>query len=164
MNDDSARIVIAVTELTPIQELWREALQRLHESPANVHALFIADDQWHRAASLPFTREVSRIGGINANFTQRRASQLHEDAISRTRRRMQNLASEANQTIVFEVLLESNQHRIRELTTGPQSVLIAPSFITRLPLFADLQNLDCSVVLIEAKEETVDSQRATYLS
>jgi len=154
MTDVKARIVIAVTELTPVQELWRAALQRLHESWADLHALFFADDQWHRAASLPFTREISRISGINEDFTQQRASQVHEEAINRTRRRMQDLASEANLAIVFEVLPESNQQRIRELVSGPQNTLIAPSFITRRPLFAELQKLDCRIVLVEAKEES----------
>jgi len=160
-TDDKARIVIAVTELTPVRQLWREALQRLRESQAELFALFVADDRWRRAASLPFTREISRLSGMDADFTLRRASQVHEEAINRTRYRMQKLASEANLALMFEVLPESDQQRIRELVAGSQNILIAPSFITGRPLFAELQKLDCRIVLIEAEEEPDESKGVT---
>lgn len=160
-TDDKARIVIAITELAPVRPLWREALQRLRESRAELFALFVADDRWHRAASLSFTREISRVSGTDADFTLRRASQVHEEAINRTRFRMQELASEADLALMFEVLPESDQQRIREFVAGSQHILIAPSFITRWPLFAELQKLDCRIVLIEAKEEADESQGVT---
>ena len=144
-----------------MHQLWREALQRLRESRAELLALFVADDRWQRAASLPFTREISRISGTDADFTLRRASQVHEEAINRTRYRMQELASEADLALMFEVLRESDQQRIRELVAGSQNILIAPSFITGRPLFAELQNLGCRIVLIEAKEEADRSQLVT---
>lgn len=159
--NDKARIVIAVTELTPVQQLWREALQRLGDSRAEILALFFADDRWHRAASLPFTREISRVSGMDTDFTLRRASLVHEDAINSARFRMHDLASKADLTLVFEVLPESDQHRIRELVAGSQNTLIAPSFITRRPLFAELQKLDCRIILIETKEEADESHRIT---
>ena len=160
-TDDKARIVIAVTELTPVRQLWREALQRLRESRAELFALFVADDRWHRAASLPFTREISRVSGMDVDFTLRRASQVHEEAINRTRYQMQELASEANLVLKFEVLPESDQQRIRELVAGPQNILIAPSFISRRPLFAELQKLGCRIVLIEAREDADENQGIT---
>lgn len=156
-----ARIVIAVTELSPVRQLWREALQRLSESHAEVLALFVTDDRWHRAASLPFTREISRVSGMDMDFTLRRASQVHEEAINRTRYRMQELASEADLALAFKVLPESHQRQIRELVAGSQNILIAPSFITRRPLFAELQKLDCRIVLIEAKEEVDENHGVT---
>jgi hypothetical protein len=159
--DDKVRIVIAVTELTPVRQLWREALQRLRESRAELLALFVADDRWHRAASLPFTREISRASGMDADFTLRRARQVHEEAINRTQDRMQELASEADLALIFKVLGESDQQRIRELVAGSQNILIAPSFMTRRPLFAELQKLDCRIVLIETEEEANENEAVT---
>ena len=157
--NDKSRIVIAVTERTPVQRLWQEVLQRLRDSPAEIHALFVADDRWHRAASLPFTREISRISGMVTDFTLRRASQVHEDAIDRTRFQIQDLALKEDLALVFEVLRETDQQRIRQLVGGPQNTLIAPSFLTRRPLFAELQKLDCRIILIEAIEEADGNQR-----
>jgi hypothetical protein len=155
MTDDNAgtaRIVIAVTELAPLQKLWREALHHLGETRAELLTLFVADDQWHRAASLPFTREISRAGGVDVDFTLQRARQVHEESINRVKRRMQELAAEADLPLAFKVLPESDQQRIMEFIGGPQNVLIAPSFITRRPLFRELQKLDCRIVLIEVRE------------
>lgn len=155
-TDDTARIVLAVTELTPVQGLWQEAIQRLRETRAELLALYVANDQWHRAATLPFTREISRASGAIAEFTMQRAMQLHTEATSRAQRQIQALASEANTPLIFEVLFESDQARIRELVAGSQNILIAPSFITRRPLYAELQKLDCRIVLIEAEEQRDD--------
>ena len=158
---DIERIVIAVTELTPVQQLWREALQRFPDSQAEIIALFLADDRWHRAASLPFTREISRVSGTDSDFTLQRAIQVHEDAIKRAQFRMQNLASKADLALVFEVLSESDQHRFRELVAGAQNTLIAPSFISKRPLFQELQKLGCTIILIETKEGADENQRTT---
>jgi hypothetical protein len=160
-TDDTARIVIAVTEFTLVHQLWREALQRLRKSRAELFALFVTDDRWHRAASLPFTREISKVSGMDADFTLRRASQVHEEAIDRTQCRMEELASEADLALIFEVLRESDQKRIHELVAGSQNILIAPSFMTRQPLFAELQKLDCRIVLIEAEEESDENKGVT---
>jgi len=68
------RVIIAVTELAPVQQMWGEALQFLDESRAEIHAVFVEDERWYRAASLPFTREISRVSGVTADFTMQRAS------------------------------------------------------------------------------------------
>jgi hypothetical protein len=154
MTDENTRIVIALTERTPLRELWQKALQHRRETRTELLALFVADDQWHRAASLPFTCEISRVSGVNVNFTRERAKQVHEDAISRARRQMEELACEANLPFAFEVLLESDQKRIREFVSGSQNILIAPTFLTKRPLFAALEELGCQIVLIEAVENT----------
>jgi hypothetical protein len=60
------RVVIAVTETSPVARLWDAALRLLRESPADLVALYVEDDRWHRVASLPFTREILRSGGIPA--------------------------------------------------------------------------------------------------
>jgi hypothetical protein len=157
-KSESMRITIAVSESSPVQQLWRAALRFLSDSPAELTALFVADDRWHRAASLPFTCEISRIGGAVADFTVHRAEQVSTEAVTRAQRRMEDLASEAGLALAFEVLSESDQERIRELVAGARNVLIAPSFMTSRPIFAQLKELDCRIVLIETPDK--DRERA----
>lgn len=152
-NNGKARILIAVTELTPVQQLWDEALQYVQRSPAELLALFLVEDHWHRAASLPFTREISRMSGMDTDFTLQRARQIHDEAINRARDRMQALASQADLVLDFEVLPESEQERIGELVAGSRSILIVPSFLTTHPFFTFVQQADCRIVLIEAEEQ-----------
>jgi len=157
-TDDRLRVVIAVTEASPLSALWRAAMDLLSESPAELLALFVDDERWHRAASLPFTREISRIGGTAADFTVQRAEQVNKEAATRTQRRIEQLASKADLALAFEVLPESDQERIQELVGPGQNVLIAPSFITRRAIYAHLTRLDCRILLIEAAEEKHEGQ------
>ena len=156
-TDDRLRVVIAVTESSPLSELWRAAMKFMSESPAELVALFFDDDRWRRAASLPFTREISRIGGPVADFTVQRAEQINKEAITRMQHRVEQLASKADLTLEFDVLLESNQKRIKELVGTGQNVLIAPSFIKTRPIYAHLTRLDCRILLIEATEKSRQS-------
>ena len=152
-SDDRLRVIIAVTESSPLSALWRAAMNLMSESPAELVALFVDDDRWRRAASLPFTCEISRVTGAVADFTAQRAEQVNQEAITRAQRRIEKLASKANLALAFEVLLESDQKRIEELFGTGQNVLIAPSFITTRPIYAHLTRLDCRILLIEATEE-----------
>lgn len=145
---ETTRIVIAITELAPLQPLWREALQYLRESRAELLALFLADDQWHRAASLPFTREISRLSGVDVDFTSQRAKEVHKEAVKRAQRQLQQLAAEANRELAFEVLPESDQNKVRELATERRTVLIVPSELANRPIFEELEKSGCRVVLI----------------
>jgi hypothetical protein len=57
-------------------------------------------------------------------------------------------------TPVFRRSLGAGAHRagskkLRKLVSGAGDILIAPSFIIRLPLYAELEKLDCSIKLIE---------------
>ncbi len=142
------RIVIAITELAPVQPMWREALQQLDDSPAELLALFLAEDHWHRAASLSFTREISRLGGMDADFTPQRATDVHKNAISRKQRQLQALADEADCELEFEVLSESEQEKVAALVTETRTLVIAPALLADRPLFEKLKQLDCHVVLI----------------
>lgn len=148
-QSQTSRVIIAITELAPVQPLWREALQHLQESHAELLALFLADDQWHRAASLPFTREVSRLSGTGVDFTVKRASEVHKDAVERAQRQLQKLAADENRKLAFEVLAESDQNKVREIATETRTILIVPSELGDRPLFAELQKLGCRVVLIK---------------
>lgn len=152
-SDDRIRVVIAVTESSPLPALWRAAMDLMSESPAELVACFVDDDRWRRAASLPFTREVSRVSGAMADFTVQRAEELNREAITRMRQRIEKLASQAELALAFEVLPESDQQRIEELVGTSRNVLIAPSFIRTRPIYTRLNRLDCRIVLIEGTEE-----------
>ncbi len=143
------RVVIAITELAPVQLMWGEALQFLEESRAELHALFVEDERWHRAASLSFSREISRVSGMGVDFTLQRAIEVHEEAIDRAQRQLQQLAAESEHELAFEVLPESDQERIRDLVAGAQCVVIAPAALADQPVFKELQELGCRVLLIE---------------
>ena len=112
-SEDSLCVLIAVTETCSLTELWRTVTQTVDGSRAEVVALFLHDERWHRAASLPFTREISRVGGTAADFTAQRAEQILADTVSRLQRQMQQLAAEANLPVAFEVLPESDQARLK---------------------------------------------------
>lgn len=152
-TDDRIRVVIAVTESSPLSALWLAAMDLMRESPAELVALFVDDDRWRRAASLSFTREISRVSGAVADFTVQRAEQINREAITRTQHRIEKLASKADLALAFEVLPESDQQRIKELVGTGQNVLIAPSFITARPFYTHLTRLDCRILLVEATEE-----------
>lgn len=142
-------VVIAITELAPVQRIWRAALQFIEESRAELHALFVEDERWHRAASLPFTREISRVSGADADFTVQRAIEVHKEAIDRAQRQLQQLAAESERELAFEVLAESDQKRIRDLVANGDCIVIAPEVLAEQPVFRELQELGCRIVLIE---------------
>ncbi len=146
-SDERARILIAVTEASPVAELWQAALNRRHRD-AELIALFVSNDRWHRAASLPFTREISRLGAV-ADFTRQRADQIYSESVARIRRTIVELAEQADLALAFEELSERNAARLDELAAGAHSVLIASSHITREPIYAHISRLHCHIELIE---------------
>lgn len=151
-NNDPVRIIIAITDRSPLPQLWRAALECMSGSQIELRAIFFADDRWQKAASLPITCEVSRIGGGVADFTVERAEQICEEAIASARSHLQRLASEADLGLTFDVLSESEKDRISELiVTG--SILVAPSFITRRPIYTHLQKSGCRMLIIEETNE-----------
>ena len=147
------RVVIAVTETTPVTRLWKAALQLLRESPADLVTLYVEDDRWHRVASLPFTREILRSGGVPVEFTRQRAEQVSKERAARVQEVISELAAEANLKPAFEVLSESDAERLREFIEGHDNVLVAPSFISTRPIFAMFSEMNCRIELVEADEE-----------
>jgi hypothetical protein len=147
------RVVIAVTETSPVARLWDAALRLLRESPADVVALYVEDDRWHRVASLPFTREILRSGGIPVQFTRQRAEQVSRERAARVHESIQKLAAESNLELVFEVLREADTARLREFIGSRENILIAPSFISTRPIYAMLSEMNCRIELVEAEEE-----------
>lgn len=157
-SDHKRRVVIAVTESSPLSALWREAMSLIGESPADLMALFVDDQRWHRAASLPFTREISRLSGAVAEFTAQRAEELNREAIERVQQQIEKLAAEAKLALAFEVLPESDQTRIEELVGKAENILIAHSFIKSRPIYTHLTRCKCRILLIEGAEENQSSK------
>ncbi len=147
------RVVIAVTDTTPVARLWEAALGLLRESPADLVTLYVEDDRWHRIASLPFTREISRSGGVPVEFTRQRAEQVSRERAARVQELIQKLAAESNLQPAFEVLSESDAERLREFIGSHENILVAPSFISTRPIFTMLSKMNCRIELVEAAEE-----------
>ena len=147
------RVVIVVTETTPVAQLWKAALRLLRESPADLVTLYVEDDRWHRVASLPFTREILRSGGVPVEFTRQRAEQVSKERAARMQELIQKLAAESDLKPAFEVLSESDAERLREFIGSHDNILVAPSFISTRPIFAMFSEMNCRIELVEAGEE-----------
>jgi hypothetical protein len=150
-TESKSRIVIALTESSPVPELWRAAMRVIQQAPAEIVTLYFEDDKWRRAASLSFTREISRTGRVT-DFSLRRAEEVHRDAIARVRRIVARLAEEAEVSSEFEVLPEADVSLVRRFL-GRRNVLVAPSHFSQRPLYVELTKLDCRILLVEAREE-----------
>ncbi len=147
------RVVLAVTETTPVARLWETVLRLLRDTPAELTALYVEDDRWHRIASLPFTREILRSGGVAVEFTQQRAEQVGRERAARMQELVQKLAAESNLKAAFEILRESDAERLREFIGSRENIIVAPSFISTRPIFAMFSAMNCRIELVDAEEE-----------
>lgn len=147
------RIMLAVTETSPLDKLWQSLVEQVAGTPAEVVTVFMGDDTWYRVASLPFAVEISRISGARVAFTRRRAEQLGEDAAGRMRQRLEQLAAEAGLRLVFEMLTTTEVARVRQLAELERDLLIAPSALKGLPLLAELTGGHRQVLLVEVDEQ-----------
>ncbi len=152
------RILLAVTETSSVPRLWREVAEHLADAKIELVTLFVSDDRWHRAASLPFTQEISRIGGGNVDFTPMRAEQIIRDVVDRTRCELQRLTDEADLQFVFEVLTERRAAQISDLVSIEQDVLIIPSILKSWPIYAELTRLNCPILLVDTEERNNEDQ------
>ena len=100
------RILLAVTETSAVETVWQSLVDAVEDARAEVVTVFVQDEHWRRAASLPFTREISRLSGSQAAFTHRRARQVSLDAAFRVQQRLEQLASETRLKLEFEVVSE----------------------------------------------------------
>lgn len=148
------RVMLAVTESSSLPDLWRAVTEHLAGASAELITIFVSDDRRRRAASLPFTREVSRISGGSENFTPRRAAQVDSDAVVRTRRRLRQLAAEAEIQLVFQILAENEAARIHEFVTAEPDLLVAPSFFESRPIYTELARLKCRILLVDTEDVT----------
>ncbi len=148
-NEQELRVVIAMTDSDSLTELWRTAMQIAENTHAKLVAVFVHDERWERAASLPFTREISKAGSV-ADFTLRRAHQLLSETVAAVQKRVEQLAADADRKIEFRVLPESDAN-LPESFVGPgRNVLIAPSLLASRPIYAELSRLDLRIELVEA--------------
>ncbi len=146
---DKRRVLLAITESSPLAELWRVVKEHAAVGHTELITVFVCDDRWHRAASLPFTREVSRVGGNSENFTPQRAQQIKEDTVGRKQRELQELASEAELNFEFEVVPEQDVARLGEWVSVEHDVLIASSLLKSRPVYAELTRLKCRILFVE---------------
>ena len=146
------RVLLAVTETSPVEKLWQALVDCVAGGHAEVITVFVSDDRWRRAASLPFTREISRLSGVHADFTRRRAEHIDEDAVERARERIGELAASKGLELVFELLPEHETTRVREVVRMEQDVLIAPSVLEGRPVFTELARLNRRIMLIDVEE------------
>lgn len=151
-SSDESRVILAITETAPIDTLWQVVSRWLSSPATKVVALFVADDRWIRAASLPFTREIPRAGGTATVFTPQRAEHVHRAAIARAQSLVEQLASKANRRVDFRVLAEGEPQRVCEFIDEHTEVVIAPSMITRQPVYAQLSQLKCRIELIDDEQ------------
>ena len=145
---------MALTETSPIDVLWRVTLERLQNPEIEFLTLYISDDRWQRAASLPFTREIPRFGGMSSVFTIEQARRIHEAAVERARERMEQLAAEAKRRLIFEALSETDEQRLREIVGKRDSILIVPSYLVKQPIFSCLSESGCQIELVDVAVKT----------
>jgi hypothetical protein len=144
-----SRVIMALTETSPIDALWRVTLERLQNPEIEFLTLYISDDRWQRAASLPFTREIPRFGGMPSVFTVEQARRIHEAAVERARERIEQLAARAKRRLIFEALSDTDEQRLREIVGKRDSVLIVPSYLAAQPVFACLSESGCQIELVD---------------
>ena len=145
-------VLLVVTETSPLDKLWHALLEDLADAQAEVVALYVRDDRWTRAASLPFTREISRLSGGSEVFTARRAAQVVGDMVERAQQRIRQLAADRQLQLVFEILDAQEPQRIRDLVRIEHDLLIAPSVLQFWPDFADLARPERRVVFVNDEE------------
>lgn len=157
MNTSSARrVMLAVTDTSSLQDLWHAAMEHLAGERAELITVFVRDERWRRAASLPFTVEVSRAGGGSMNFTLQRAEEVDRDAVIRTQGRLQQLATDNDVQMVFEILAEHEATRFHEFVRSESDLLIVPSFFKGRPFYSELARLKCQILLVDAKDVSTE--------
>ena len=155
-REDRPRVIVALTETTSIDTLWRAVSQRIQHPDTELVTVFIADDRWRRAASLPFTREIPRSGGSSADFSMQRAEQIHKAAVQQAYERMKQLAASAQRQLSFKVLKEPNEQGVREVIGEGVSIIVAPALISKTPIYLHFSQFDCHIELVDGDDAVND--------
>lgn len=153
-TSNARRVMLAVTETSSLQDLWRAAMENVAGGHAELITLFVRDDRWRRAASLPFTQEISRASGGSMNFTLQRAEEVDRDTALRTQGRLQQLAVDSKVELAFEIVAEHEATRIHELVRSESDLLIAPAFFKTRPFYTEMARLKCRILLVDVQELT----------
>lgn len=151
-NEESQRVVIALTETSPVADLWEAAMQAISGSSAELTVIFLHDERWHRAASLPFTREISQSGGSSSDFTLQRAEQLLAATAASLQKNIEELADRAGLSVAFQVLPETDRAQSRTLLSLGASIVIGPSVLEQHPLFVELRRTDLRIVFVAPED------------
>lgn len=152
-TEPRGRVLLAITETSHVPKLWRAVAEHVPGGFGEVVAVFVSDERWLRAATLPFTTEISRLSGSGADFTRRRAEQLHGETVRRLRRQIEELAAGAELRLVFEVMSEYEARAIHALVRDERDIVIAPSDLKRRPVYAEFGRLKCRLLLVDDEEE-----------
>ena len=152
-SNPTRRVLVAVTEASPVEQLWQAAIDVAGAADAELTVLIVRDDRWERAASLPFTREISRVSGVRRDFTLERAESLAEEATTRLKSLARSLASQANVRCSYRVLAAASRGELERLVIGTGTTVVASSAIAGLPLYEEVRRLDCEVVFIDRGED-----------
>ncbi len=143
-TEQKSRVLIAVTERGPVQRIWQAMLDSLHDTnDSDIVAVFVADDRWERAASLPFTREVLLISGRTCDFTPNRAREIVRETAGEIRSELETLAAESGRHVTFEILPAGDQPRVEQLISQTGCVVIAPSELAGSPIHVAFDRLEC---------------------
>ena len=155
MNErsDLLRVLLAITESCPVDRLWESLVDQVADAQVEVVTIIVSDDTWRRAASLPFTHEISRISGMRADFTHHRAEHVRAEAASRAREHLERLAEDSQVELEVEVVTEDEEARVATVVTVERDILIAPSVLEGKPLFAKLARWHRKVVLVEVNND-----------
>lgn len=152
------QVVIALTETSPVAELWEAALRARSDPGEELTVIFLHDERWHRAASLPFTREVPLAGGADRDFTVQRAEQLLNETAASLRKTIEQLASRAGLSVAFEVVSEQDEAQAQALLAEEISVVVGPSTLAGHPVLVELRRSDRRLVLIEPGDREASSE------
>ena len=155
MNEgrDLVRVLLAVTETCPVDRLWQSLVDHIADARAEVVTIIVSDDSWRRAASLPFTNEISRISGVQADFTHHRAEHVRTEAAGRAREQLERLAEDSQVELAVEVVSEEEDSHVGTVVMVERDILIAPSVLEGKPLLAKLARWHRKVVLVEVDND-----------
>lgn len=88
-------------------------------------------------------------GGADRDFTVQRAEQLLDEAAANLRKTIDQLASRAGLSVVFQVLSEQDEDQVQLLLSGEISVVVGPSALAEHPVIVELRRLERRLVLVE---------------
>ena len=152
-TSEKYRVFLAVTERTTLPRLWEAVEEQLQDACAELVTLFVNDARWHRAASLSFTQEFSRVSGSRRDFTPQRAAQVDEHISGWIQRQISELAEGTELKVTFEVLTEHEAGWLRNVASMEEDVFIAPANLKTGPLYTELSRLTCRILFVDTGEE-----------
>lgn len=159
-KNERRRIVIAVTESCPVRKLWETATRTVDAQNATLVALFFPNRRWQRAASLPFTREFSSVGGGAVNFSPERAHEIDRETQEKVQRRVEELATATHSMLEFKVLHEEEVNGVEELSSDGGEIVVASSNLAKRGILSRFEKLRWQIVIVDAPENSPQTRDA----